>query len=160
MKRLPCIAAIAAWLLPALLLAGCAPRSGPPPIPVGDRCASCGMTIRDLHFACEREVGGKYRAYDAIECLVKDARKEPGGAVYLPDYDAGTLAAADSMWVVKGTFPTPMGGGLAAFRDRAAADAIAGQTGGRVGRFAELLTGSAVEADSTGADSTAAEVAP
>lgn len=150
MKQVVGLALATVLLLPVLLAPGCAKRPGPPPIPVGDRCVACSMTIRDLHFACEREVDGKYRAYDAIECLVKDARTRPGGAVYLPDYDSGVLASADSMWVVNGNFPTPMGGGLAAFRDRAAADAIAAQTGGRVGRFAEYLAEGAAELDSTG----------
>jgi len=154
MKRLLAIA-----LVLAAGASGCGGRSGPPPIPVGDRCAACGMAIRDLHFASEREVGEKHRAYDAIECLFRDARTAPGGPVYLPDYDTGALHAADSLWVVKGTFPTPMDGGLAAFLDRASADAIAAQTAGRVGRFAEFLSEAPAGADSAAGPGSSPRVA-
>ena len=119
----------------AILLAACAP-AGPPAIRPGAECAACGMAIEDLRFACERRVDGVWRAYDAIECLVRD-----GGAsdqAWLADYDQRTLAPAESLWVVRGDFPSPMGGGLAAFRDRAAADDIAARTRGRVGRLAEV----------------------
>ena len=122
-------------LLAAVVFAGCAPRSaGPPPIAPGTECHACGMEIGDLHFACERRVEGEWRRYDAVECLIRD-----GGAaapeVFLADYDRATLHAADSMWVVRGNLPSPMGGGYAAFRERAAADSIAAVTAGRVDRL-------------------------
>lgn len=126
-------------LLVAVLAAGCAKRPGPPPIVTGEPCMGCGMEIQDLRFACEREVDGDWRLYDAIECLVHDVREKPGGRIWLADYDTQTLHAAESLWVVSGDFPSPMGGGLAGFLDRAAADAVAVKTNGRVGRFSEML---------------------
>lgn len=126
-----------ALALAALLAtAGCArEQSGPPPIAAGAPCALCGMEVASRRFACERAVGGKYRVYDSIECLLRDSVMTGGGLIYLPDYDQQTLHAADSLWVVHGSFETPMGGGLAAFLDRAAADDLARTTQGRVGRL-------------------------
>ena len=114
-------------------LASCAAR-GPKPIAVGAECAACGMSIGDLRFACERQAGG-WSQYDSIECLLDD--KKPG-PIWLADYDTQTLAPAESLWVVKGNFPSPMGGGLAAFRSRAAADRVASETGGRVSRLPDV----------------------
>jgi len=123
--------AIAA-LLPAL---GCA-AEGRPRVSLGDRCAACSMDIADLRFAAARQVGGRWRAYDAIECLIRDAAAAPGGPAWLSDYDSRTLHPADSMWVVKGEFPSPMSGGFAAFSERAAAEQVATETRGRVDTFA------------------------
>lgn len=131
----------AACMLLVALAAGCAGRSGPPEIIGGTPCSSCGMGVSDRHFACERRVAGGWRVYDSVECLLRDAGGSPGGGVYLADYDTQALHAADSLWVVRGEFSTPMGGGLAAFLRRGAADTVAAETRGRVGRLAEFATG-------------------
>lgn len=140
----PRAAALAVLL--ALPATGCAERPGPPTIALGTRCFTCGMEARDLRFACEREAGGEYRVYDSIECLLRDKDPPSRGAVYLADYDRKTLHAADSLWIVKGHFPTPMDGGLAAFSNRASADDVAASTRGRVGRWAEFAMSSAERA--------------
>jgi len=93
------------------------------------------MPIRDERFACVRGAAGAYRSYDAIECLTREGPAKPGEAIYLADYDTGLLHAADSIWVVRGDFPSPMGAGLAGFLDRASADQVAAETRGRVGRL-------------------------
>ena len=131
-------------LIAALALAaGCAGSGGPPPIAIGTPCAACGMEVRDLRFACERKAAGAWRVYDAIECLMRDAGSAAtpagAGAAWLADYDARTLHAADSVWVVRGAFASPMGGGFAAFGDRASADSVAAMTSGRVERLATFL---------------------
>jgi len=118
--------------------AGCARPAGPPPIVPGTRCVACGMAIEDLRFACERPDQDGWRAYDSIECLIRDT--PPGRPAWIADYDTRTLAAAESLWVVQGEFPSPMGGGYAAFRDRAAADDVARRTRGQVGRLAAFMT--------------------
>jgi len=129
-----------AAVLVAVLAAGCGKqRPGPPPIVTGEPCMGCGMEIQDLRFACEREVDGDWRLYDAIECLVHDVHEKPGGRIWLADYDTQTLHPAERLWIVNGDFPSPMGGGLAGFLDRATADAIAAKTNGRVGRLSEML---------------------
>ena len=98
------------------------------------------MEARDLRFACEQRVASGWRAYDAIECLVREAGSagaptaDPGEA-WLADYDTRALIVADSIWVVQGVFASPMGGGFAAFRRRGAADSIAADTRGRVDRL-------------------------
>ena len=133
-----------AWsgLAGALLIAGCASASGPPRIAIHSPCASCGMSIEDPRFACERRVGAGWRAYDAIECLLRDMKVRPGGNAWLPDYDQATLHSGDSLWVVKGQFPTPMSGGFAAFMNRATADSIATATRGTVDRLAAFAEAS------------------
>lgn len=136
----------AAWPAVAVLLmgAGCSGSGGPPAIAIGAPCAACGMETRDLRFACERRVAGDWRIYDAIECLMRDAGPGQGaipatGDTWLADYDTRTLHPADSVWVVRGAFASPMGGGLAAFHGRAAADSIAAETHGRVARLATFM---------------------
>jgi hypothetical protein len=94
------------------------------------------MEIRDLRFACERRATTAWRAYDSIECLLRAGSIAEG--VYLTDYDRKTLHPADSLWVVRGEFPSPMGGGFAAFLDRGPAEEIAGSRRGRVGRLADF----------------------
>lgn len=120
-------------------LAGCAPRGGPRPIAAGTPCASCGMGIEDMRYACETERGGAVQMYDAIECLL--GAGPPPARAWLADYDTRALHAADSLWVVKADIPSPMGGGYAAFIDRAAADEIAATRGGRVARLADFAAG-------------------
>lgn len=139
---------VPALVLFAALAPACAGRAGPPPIALGTPCAACGMDVQDLRFACERETGGRYRVYDSIECLLRDAGRPAGGTVYLSDYDQMSLHAADSLWIVKGSFPTPMDGGLAAFSSRATAQEVASGTRGCVGRWAEFA---AVEPPESGA---------
>ncbi len=97
------------------------------------------MAAEDLHFACELKTTRGWRVYDAIECLLKDARAERSARAWLADYDSRALHAADSLWIVKGSFPTPMGGGYAAFADRATADTVAARTAGRVDRLVAFL---------------------
>ena len=117
----------------ALLAASCAAPGGPALIAIGTPCAHCGMSIGDLRFACERKSGRNWRQYDAIECLIGDSAA--AGPVWLADYDQAALHAADSLWVVCGDLPSPMGGGYAAFLDRAAADEVAAARHGRVARL-------------------------
>ena len=119
----------------ALLAAGCA-SADRPRIALKTPCASCSMEITDLRFACAQRVGTAWRSYDSIECLIQDAAKTAGGPVWLADYDTRTLHPADSLWVVKGAFPSPMGGGFAAFPDRGAAERVATETHGSTDRFA------------------------
>jgi nitrous oxide reductase accessory protein NosL len=125
----------------AMLATGCSVRTGPPRVDFGTPCRACGMPIRDPRFACVRGDGGKRAQYDAIECLLHDGSPRRGEEIYLSDYGRPALHAADSMWVVKGEFPSPMGGGLAALLSRAGAEQIATETRGRVGRLADFAEG-------------------
>jgi nitrous oxide reductase accessory protein NosL len=130
-----------AWRLEALatlLLAGCARSAGPPPIAAGTECAACAMEASSPRFACERQVDKSWRVYDSIECLMGDAGPAVASTIWLPDYDERALHRADSLWIVKGDLATPMGGGLVAFRSRAAADSVAASSHGRVGRWTDF----------------------
>jgi nitrous oxide reductase accessory protein NosL len=134
---------IAAALTALLTAAGCASPGVPPPVARGTPCVACGMSVQDLRFACQRRVGRAWRVYDAIECLLRDAQGDGAiASAWLADYDRQTLHEADSMWVVRGEFPSPMGGGLAAFRTRAAAESVAAATRGRVDRLGAFLSAS------------------
>ena len=140
-KALVALAPPAALVLATtlVLFAGCVPASGPPPIVPGTECAACGMEVRDLRFSCEQSDGKLWRVYDSIECLLAEPAAGTGGMTFLADYDRQALHRADSLWVVKGEFASPMGGGYAAFLDLAAADSIAAATRGRVDRLAAFL---------------------
>jgi len=134
-------AMVAFALIPVLaFVAGCARTPAEPRIRLGTPCVTCGMNIQDLRFACLRREKDGDRPYDSIECLVKDAagRTQDGERVYLADYDEQRLHDAESVWVVKGDFPTPMGGGLAAFATLESAREVADRTHGHVGRLHEL----------------------
>ncbi len=133
------IALALALVLGAPLLAGCTRTGGAPSVRIGAPCASCGMAIRDTHFACVRGSQGHYRQYDSIECLLRDGRARAGEATYLPDYDRQRLCAADSVWVVQGSFPTPMGGGFAAFANEGSAREVGARTRGLIGRLHQFL---------------------
>lgn len=121
----------------AAAIASCAPAGGPPAIRLGEPCATCGMGIQDRHFASARGGPGAARAYDAIECLLRDTTAT--GPVWLPDYDQSVLHPADSMWVVRGSIASPMGGGYAAFLDSASAAGVAAERSGRAARFAAFV---------------------
>lgn len=125
------------------VVTGCARVPAEPRIQVGTPCATCGMEVQDLRFASLRRIEGRDRQYDSIECLLKDAGAAPrsGEKIYLPDYDEGRLHPVESLWVVKGDFPTPMGGGLAAFATVQSAQEVADRTNGCVGRYAEIAPG-------------------
>jgi copper chaperone NosL len=127
-------------LLVVLLAASGCTRldDGPPPIRPGAMCASCGMDIADLKFASTRKVDRVWRAYDSIECLVADRERAAGGPAWLPDYETKSLLPESGAWILRGDFPSPMGGGLAAFADRAVAESLAVVTHGVVLRLAAL----------------------
>ena len=147
-RREGILARTAALAAAGLLGVGCARSTGPPPIATGTACAGCGMEVQDLRFACERDDGRTWRVYDSIECLLRDTAGGPGSPgpgtgrtarAWLADYDRRGLHAADSMWIVRGEFASPMGGGFAAFMDPAAAESVAAATRGRVDRIASFL---------------------
>jgi nitrous oxide reductase accessory protein NosL len=126
--------------LALLVAAGCAgaDAASPPPIERGTPCARCGMAVEQPGFAAVRRVERKWRTYDAIECLVADRGRTAGGAAWLTDYDTRALLPEADAWVVHGSFPSPMGGGLVAFADRAEAESLAAATAGTVGRLADV----------------------
>lgn len=120
-----------------MLLAGCGGGSEPEVALryAEESCAACGMRVTAPRFASLAITPtGERRAYDSIECAVRDLRvSDPTlvGRIYLPDHDdAGHLHPWNEMFVVRADFPSPMGGGYAAFADRERAAAQAESRGG------------------------------
>jgi copper chaperone NosL len=119
---------------------------GPPHIEV-DRtpCAHCGMLVSEpVYAAAYRTAGSTPRVFDDIGCLLEEARREARpDALHFWFHDAagGTwIDGKDALFVAASSLATPMGGGVIAFRDAAAARDSAVQHQGRVVRsLADLL---------------------
>jgi copper chaperone NosL len=108
------------------------------PVAIGDdRCPACGMAVVDARFAAQaRTEGGRTLVYDAIECLADHLNAHAGpvpavAAAWLADRVASTQEvsawwpADEATLLHHPRLRTPMGGGLAAFGDTAAALAFA-----------------------------------
>lgn len=125
-------------------LAGCAARPrGPQPILVGaDLCAFCRMTILDERVAAEYLVSGRVLKFDDAGCLrdwvlARDAGRS--GTAWLRDYAGTAWLEAEAAILVAGAVATPMSTNVVAVASGAAADALAGERGGRRIALAELL---------------------
>ena len=143
-------APLVALLCSVLAAAGCGRAEGPPRIAIGTPCSACGMETRDLRWSAARIKDGRVRAYDSIECALKDgaASDAPGGSVlYVADFATGALHRADSLTVVCADIPSPMGGGFAAFLEPSEAERVAAERNGRAGRLADVATGGPASAD-------------
>ena len=113
-----------------------------------DVCVACGMAVSDPAFAAAaRLADGTVLAYDAPECLVRDLRTRTGAAapaaVWLTDLPTATLRPAATMTLVLADFPSPMGGGYAAFADPLVAAAEAEQRGGVAAPLQDFVAGTA-----------------
>ncbi|MFN2370794.1 MAG: hypothetical protein ABR506_06515 [Candidatus Krumholzibacteriia bacterium] len=143
------LALVAVSLVAVALLAGCGGGNadGPPDLSDADlRCTACGMAVTDPKFAAAiRTTGGGVEAYDSIECLVGDLRTRTGerapAGIWLSDLPSGELHPAAAMTVVLADFPSPMGGGYAAFLSAETAAAEAARRGGVAGPLAEFVAG-------------------
>lgn len=129
----------------SLLAAACgASAEGPPAIEV-DRsaCSHCGMLISEpLYAAAYRAPASDGRVFDDIGCLLAAARLEAVAprAWFHDASGGGWIEAADAFFVASSEIRSPMGGGLLAYRDRAAAEQAAGRYRGTVVRsFEDLL---------------------
>jgi copper chaperone NosL len=126
-------------------LAACGVRAdGPPEIQV-DRtpCSRCGMLVSEpLYAAAFQAPGSAPRVFDDIGCLRKAARAERGDVrIWVHDAaDSTWLDGANAVFVASSAIHSPMGGGLLAYRDLAAAERAAAKYHGRVIRsLPELL---------------------
>ena len=132
----------------ALLVAGCsgANPDGPPEIVV-DRtaCAHCTMLISEPRYAAAyRAPGADAKVFDDIACLLQAAGAESATGLRFWFHDGNDGQWIDgeaATFVASPEFRTPMGGGMMAYRDRAAATQAAGTYRGEViGSLSELLT--------------------
>ena len=116
---------LAAALLDRCLRA-CARSDGPPEIVV-DRtpCSHCGMLISEpLYAAAYQAPGADARVFDDIGCLRDAARREGRGALRIWFHDAADgrwIDGVEAVFVASPSIRTPMGGGMLAYRDPAAA---------------------------------------
>jgi copper chaperone NosL len=138
---------VATVLLTMVLAGACAGRAFTPPAIVVDRsaCSKCGMLVSELAYAAAiRWADGHDEIFDDIGCLVAKAQQTPDGDRQYWFHDAahgGWITDARPVWVTSPELKTPMGGGIAAYRDRATAEQAAARLRGRlVLDISELMT--------------------
>lgn len=96
------------------------------PVAQAVKCAECGMTTAaDGPFTARLVAAGLTRYFCDIGDLVAfiERTHPTGAAAFVRDYPSGEwVDAGTASYVIdKQAYPTPMGWGIAAFRDRAAA---------------------------------------
>jgi copper chaperone NosL len=130
-----------------IVLAACSAASGepqPPEIHYGeDICDACGMLISDAKFAAATvEEDGTALKFDDIGDLVSYYAAHPGAKVkafFVHDYPSETWLRAENAYFIKSDqIQTPMAHGIAAYADRATAEAAAQKFGVPVMTFDEL----------------------
>jgi copper chaperone NosL len=116
----------------------CATRAAGPPVIVVDRsaCSRCGMLISEPAYAAAvRSHDGHDQLYDDIGCLIASiGSAAPSGARYWfhDAADGAWITDGNPVFVVSARLRTPMGGGIAAYRDRSVAERAAERQGGRL----------------------------
>lgn len=134
-------------LLVAIVLGACAPQSDgpqPPDIAYGqDVCDECGMLIDEPGFAAASLTTDRVMSkFDDIgDMLVYHARRPELGvrAWFVHDHDSEEwIRGETAFYVLSSRIASPMGHGIAAFRDRSAAEAFAGEIGASVLTFDAL----------------------
>ncbi len=142
---------VMAFVLPVLAACGPAPDPlAPPEIVYGeDVCDACGMIISEERFAAatiiQGDDGPAPRRFDDIGDMIEHHQRNPDLEIlrwYAHDYDSlEWLDATTATYVRSARLSTPMGHGLAAFRDPARAEAFAGEMAGEVLSFDALSGG-------------------
>lgn len=140
------ILALLAGLAP---LAGCSrsPLTGPPELRLGrEECAECGMLVSEDRFSAasliDRDGERLYVFFDDLGCMLDYERSADAGALERYVHDHGTrgwVAAESATYLFAGpqALATPMGSGIAALADRAAADRLRAQCGGDLVGFSQ-----------------------
>lgn len=118
--------------------------TGPEPIAWGrDTCATCRMHLSQPGFAGEmRDRHGTLGKYDDVGCLVGAIVKAHAEVpeAWVEDHAGGGFVPLLAAHLVRGAdVRTPMGHGIVAFADGAAAREFAAAHGGTVVTFEELL---------------------
>jgi copper chaperone NosL len=136
------------YLLIVLLVTACAQKSNepqPPEIIIGQTlCDSCGMIISEAKFAAATiMLNGEPRKFDDIGEMIKyHMMDHPEAQVkvwFVHDYPSKEwMRGETAFFVLSPKLKTPMGGGVAAFRDQAAAKKFAIDLEGKVYNFDEL----------------------
>ncbi len=136
---------IAVWLVLAAS-AGCDRRevAGPPELKLGrQECAHCGMLINEdrcsSSLLVERGDRREHALFDDIGCMLDFSHDDHHDArvveCFVHDYPTRTWRASkDMLFLVASSeqVTTPMGSGIVAFSDRAAAEQMRTETGGEL----------------------------
>jgi nitrous oxide reductase accessory protein NosL len=145
-------AVVILFLVAAAVLGGCTrpPLTGPPNLRVGrDECIECGMLVAEDRFSSasivERQGERSYVFFDDIGCML-DYEYEQQGQVrvverYVHDHDTRAwVPGLEAVYVFadRDSLRTPMGSGIAACADRAAAEALAARHKGTLHDFRSL----------------------
>ncbi len=98
------------------------------------KCTACGMKFQDKYANCAiyMKEGKHMKRFDDIGCMVKwrdgqctSTQMELDYNLFVRDYKTGEeIPAQDAFYVVRTTVRTPMGYGIVAFKDEAAAKAF------------------------------------
>lgn len=128
-----------------LLLTGCGGAAlEPVELLPEDMCAFCRMAISDKRFASEliNSEGDVYK-FDDIGCMLSFQKEKSGeaiSAIFVVDFDTREWHRAEEAYFVRSKeFRTPMGGNLAAFKERPRAQAAATRYQGAELRHDALL---------------------
>ena len=128
-----------------LFAASCENRSPRPvEIEAADMCAQCKMAISEKRYAAEMtDMNENVIKFDNIDCMVRYAAahglKDKAAAWFVMDSDGREWFDARQAFLVKSaSIPGPMGSGVLAIKDSAAAGDLARRFSGRVLRFEDL----------------------
>jgi copper chaperone NosL len=154
-SRIIRIVALALVTVAAAGLMACGPRAGepqPPEIHYGqEMCDECGMLIGEPRFAAATvDADGRAYKFDDIGNMLLFHDKHPEIEVrawFVHDYDSEAWVRAETAFFVQSELiDTPMGHGIAALADKAAADALAGRIHGEVLTLEQLRSGESIAA--------------
>ena len=152
MNRINYSNAVPLIAMSAVLLAACESKAPGPPEIVVDRtaCSHCRMFVSEsIYAAAYRIDAAEPQVFDDIACLVASLRGESlsadssGLRVWFQDGNRGGWIESDApVLVSSAVFRTPMGGGILAYRDAAAAaQAATTYHGHLVGSLSDLMNG-------------------
>lgn len=138
--------------LPAITACDRDEHTGPPTLRLGrDECAECGMAIHEERNAAamliDRDGRRDYLVFDDIGCLL-DIERTKGSELkvlkrFVHDHVGNAWMRAETavfLGTDGSTLHTPMASGLAAYADRAGAEAGQRQFGGEVFEFSSLTS--------------------
>lgn len=134
-----------ALIFSLLVFADCQTRKiEPVAIAPEDMCSYCKMAISQRQYAAELiDSEGQALKFDDIGCLLNFIKQRSvnvtGGSLFVMDFDQRQWIKADNAFYVESKeVPTPMNGGIVAFKDEAKAQEAAGKYHGRLLNFRDL----------------------
>src|SRR5437762_2381889 len=132
-------------ICPLLFAVGCGNRSPQPvEIEATDMCAQCKMAISENRYAAEMvDVDGNVMKFDNIDCMLRyvsrQGLKHKAATWFLMDSEGKQWLDARQAFLVKAaSIPGPMGSGVLATKNSAAAQELARRFSGQVLRFEDL----------------------